>query len=411
MKQFIQIKLILIIILFLNQNITAISNKKIEQIIGPGSYEITSENEKIIIPFDIFKGEIRMKATINGRPCNLLIDNGSLWDEILFFGSKNVDSLNLEITEETAFGDSISQISADVSSNFSVKFNDVTFNNQKAIITHYNPNLPNLWEGVDGQVSATFFKHFITKINFDELYIELIPPKKFKYKGKGTVLKMKEGPHNTRLVNTDITLKNSKTISLDLIVDLGGIHPIYLPLGSNDGIQLPENAVESVLGVFGRKNTGYIGRVDEIKLGKYKLDNVITAFKEVNENANEYGNTMIGMPLLNKFNLIFDYFSNRLILEPSRKFKEPYLANMTGLNLKSTMDYNLQVTEIYRNGPTSVNNIKIDDIITHINYNPASELMPQEIKEILQKENSTVTFTILRNGESHDINIRLKQIF
>ncbi len=41
--------------------------------------------------------------------------------------------------------------------------------NKKVSITRYESNRPNLWEGFDGQFSATFFKHFVVKINFDDL--------------------------------------------------------------------------------------------------------------------------------------------------------------------------------------------------------------------------------------------------
>jgi hypothetical protein len=51
---------------------------------------------------------------------------------------------------------------------------------------------------------------------------------------------------------------------------------------------------------------------------------VPTAFTVVDENSDVYGNTMIGMPLLRRFNVIFDYFNERIILEPSESFKNPF---------------------------------------------------------------------------------------
>ena len=70
----------------------------------PGRYEFVSENERIIIPFEFHRNKFRFKAIINGCACNMLLDNGSLWDELLFFGSPKIDSIAFEITGETTFG-------------------------------------------------------------------------------------------------------------------------------------------------------------------------------------------------------------------------------------------------------------------------------------------------------------------
>lgn len=45
--------------------------------------------------------------------------------------------------------------------------------------------IPNLWEGADGQVSNTFFKHFVVEINFDTWKIVLHNPENYKYNGEG----------------------------------------------------------------------------------------------------------------------------------------------------------------------------------------------------------------------------------
>jgi len=48
----------------------------------PGSYTITSGKESVTIPFEMFRGDIRMRAQINGRDCHFLVDNGSLWYDL-----------------------------------------------------------------------------------------------------------------------------------------------------------------------------------------------------------------------------------------------------------------------------------------------------------------------------------------
>lgn len=115
-------------------------------------------------------------------------------------------------------------------------------------------------------------------------------------------------------------------MTLDLLIDLGGLHPLYLPIGRNDRIKLPPDAVETSLGrgLFSQK--GYLGTTQSVRFGDYALNNVPTAFTFVEKNANVYGNTMIGLPLLRRFNIIFDYSNERIILEPSKSFNNPFKA-------------------------------------------------------------------------------------
>ncbi len=290
--------------------------------LGPprGTYEILSKNGQIIIPFEFYRNKFRFKATINDRVCNILLDNGSLWDELLFFGSPKVDSLGFEIIGETAIGNT----KADIAKNITVGFKDVVFQEQKAVITRYDPNLPNPWEGFDGQISATFFKHFVVRIDFDEAIIELIPPEQFTYTGTGRAFTMHPGPFASRTMTADIVMQNGETVTLELLIDLGGLHALYLPIGRDDRITLPPDAVEASLGrgLFNQK--GYLGTTKGVRFGNYMLNNVPTAFTVVEKNLDVYGNTMIGLPLLQRFNLIFDYINEQIVLEPSKSFNVPF---------------------------------------------------------------------------------------
>ncbi len=354
-----------------------------------------------------------MKAKINNQECYVLLDNGTLWDELLFFCSSKVDSLGLNLTSEAYIGDSTvaNPIIADVDTNVNIAFQDITFNNQKAIITRYIPSLPNLWEGADLQISAAFFKNFIVEINFDQLYIKLIPPKKFKYTGKGQELKMKKGPNNSRLINANITQSSGEEISIDLLIDLGGIHPLYLPIGKRDDIILPDNAVESVLASgFQGPVMGYMGRVKELKLGNYKLDSVLVAYANVEPLANEYGNTMLGIKLLQHFNITFDYPNERIFIEPSRKFNNRFHFNMTGFDLRPDLQGNLRVINVYHNSPAQKLGILPNDIITHINQTQIKDFKVGEIKTILMKEREAVTLSIQSEDQSKQVTIILHDI-
>ena len=79
---------------------------------------------------------------------------------------------------------------------------------------------------------------------------------------------MKLGPFDSRLVTAEILLNTGEKISLDLQIDLGGIYPLYLPLGKYENITVSEIASEITLGAGLQLHKGFLENVIRINFGK-----------------------------------------------------------------------------------------------------------------------------------------------
>ncbi len=282
-----------------------------------GTYQIESGDSSVTIPFEMYGKNIRMKGRINGEECYVLLDNGSLWDPLLFFGSPKIDSLELDIDGSTLVGES----TASTASGIKLEFDGLTLTEQDAVILPYNPGLPNPWEGADLQVSSAFFKNFVVEIDFDKGVIRLTEPKSYEYRGVGEVIEMSSGIFDSRTVQASIRTHEDKSVSLSFLLDLGGIYDLYIPIGSDEDISLPPDAKLQSLGIGGfGASTGHVGTVKEFRIGKYSLESVRAAYVDVSDGQDVYGNTMIGMPLFQRFKVTLDYFNERMILEPSSSF-------------------------------------------------------------------------------------------
>ena len=106
----------------------------------PGEYTVLSKDGAIRIPFEIFRDDILMIAEVKGKQLRMLIDNGSLWDQLLFFGSPRIDSLGLKMDDKIDEGGSGEgePVRSDVASGVTIRFTDVEFTGQTAIITPYS---------------------------------------------------------------------------------------------------------------------------------------------------------------------------------------------------------------------------------------------------------------------------------
>ena len=71
-------------------------------------------------------------------------------------------------------------------SGITISFPGVEFAGQSAIITPSSAGFAEWWAGTEGQVSATFLKHFVVDIDFDQMIITLIEPRAFRDAGAGS---------------------------------------------------------------------------------------------------------------------------------------------------------------------------------------------------------------------------------
>ncbi|MBU0982446.1 MAG: PDZ domain-containing protein [candidate division Zixibacteria bacterium] len=379
----------------------------------PGSYAITSEDGTIRIPFELYRGDIRMNAVMQGRPVRMLIDNGFLWDELLIFGSPLIDSLNLkyEGEAEVGGGGEGNPVPSKIATGITIGFPGVEFYDQTAIVTPYSSGLTDMWTGTEGQVSATFLKHFVVDVNFDDMVMTLTEPDKFAYTGNGIELPMIHLPEGPWGIPATLEFDNGHRATIDLTMDLGDHNPLHLITGGQHNLPLPEKSLAATLG-FGVQGPihGHFGRVKAVYLGKYRLNSVLTGFVASDEHAAAFGEATVGLGLLQRFNFIYDYPSHRMFIEPNHTFGDPFPFDMSGLQMnRGGPDY-LEVRRVYANSPAADAGIVVGDRVTNINGRPALDYDVWELRPIMRQEGSVVTLTVIRDEKKVDIPITLRAV-
>jgi hypothetical protein len=116
-----------------------------------------------------------------------------------------------------------------------------------------------------------------------------------------------------------------KSIDCNLIMDIGLGTPVLLFPGEHTGIRLPDGAKEQVLG-YGVQGAirGHKGTAHSVRIAGYELSDVFAGFQDPDDRIDRGQAGIIGMPLFQRFKIIFDYRGGRLILEPGRRFTEPF---------------------------------------------------------------------------------------
>ena len=326
MKKWIPILALLVFIINCHRN-TGQSSIQYPEYLGeaPGTYVIQDDRDTVSFPFEFYGMNLMVKARMNNIPINMLIDNGVLWDELFFYGSPLVDSLGMqldgEILVEGAGEDE--GIQSNTASNVSIAFGDVLFSGQNAVITSKEQGFADYFPGVAGQVCGAFFKHFMVEFNFDTQLLTLHRPDHFHYHGKGKSVPMIRDSSGAYSIPVRLKINDKPAFDYRLFIDLGGIYPVSLVI--DDRLEIEKPTGEKTLLGYGASGAirGYQSMLGSLKIGGYELKDVASVMIESTEGG-DYTNTTIGLPILMRFNLIFDYFNERLYLEPNSHFFDPY---------------------------------------------------------------------------------------
>ncbi len=291
----------------------------------PGGYTILGDERPIVVPFEFYGMNLMVDAEMGGRPIRMLIDNGVMWDELWFYTSDLTDSLGVEYEQDLTVtgageGDGLDSMSA---SDIAIRFGDVEFTGQPAIITPEEQGIAAMFPGMAGQLCGCFFKHFVTEFDFDEQVVRLHEPADYVYDGEGIALPMTRDDVGSYSIPVTLEVEPDRPIETELFIDLGGIHVVHLVIDEDGGIPRPDS--ERVLLGYGASGPihGYKGRVAAVTLGGYTLADAPAVFTEAPEGG---GNTdmLVGLPAFRRFTVIFDYFRERLYLEPNGQFGEPF---------------------------------------------------------------------------------------
>jgi len=321
-KKHLSISLLVFILASINILAQNASNTDTLSNTGPGMYKILiDKNDTIKIPFKMHNGKPIMKLEINGKKAILMIDNGILWDEVWLFGTQLVEKLDLIPANKRRLSEAGKKAMTDMysSKNITLSFKDITFYEQPVLISPPATGWAKMFPGTDGQLSSSFFKHFIVEFDFIQNKIILHNPEKFQYNGKGCTLDMKLTEQGTYSVPFKITMKDGKVYKDRADIDFGGIYSLKIALNTHFVIQPPSNARTQPF--FG--GTEYIAKIKSMTIGDYTFEQPTVVFgDEKTSRIHPQNIGVIGLPLFMKFNIIFDYFNNKIYIKPNENFNK-----------------------------------------------------------------------------------------
>lgn len=169
-------------------------------------------------------------------------------------------------------------------------------------------------------------------------------------------------------------------------------HDVLVDLGSGDGVDVDilasaPRTLEALGGVgLGQEFRMVMGRGEWAEIGPFRLAEPTGATGGVQ---------LIGLEVLRRFDLVFDYRRDRLLLAPNRFFAEPFQHDASGLALRWAPDMkSFVVHDVQSPSPAAEIGLKAKERILAVNNRPAADFTIEQMNALLSNESSALLLLV-----------------
>ena len=260
---------------------------------------------------------------------------------------------------------------------------------------------------VDGILGGEFIRQFVLELDYDSRHIRLHAPASFSYRGQGETFPIEFTNVTHPVIRATVTPVGASPIQHRFLLDIGAGGALALHSPFVDQHKLLDGRTPTIRTIGGAGAGGRIaarlGRVESLTLGSFTLNRPLTLFSQDKAgafaNASLAGN--IGAQVAMRFRTFLDYGRQRIILEPSARYAEPFDRASSGVALRALGgDFRtFRVLEVLEDSPATEAGIREGDVITAIDGTPAERLTLSAIVEMFEKS-GTYVVTIRRGDET-----------
>ncbi len=372
-------------------SITALGHSPVKEI--PFEYEM----DKIIIP-----------VSINGsKAIRCILDTGMV-EGVFLMDPAAAKELNLKYAATNVMlrGGGSGTATASMAMGASFTLEDISFENQRVIVI--NEAGPLARAGVVGVVGASIFNRFVVQIDIEKKILRLYKPDEFDSKDAGESFELtltRTKPY----MNAFIDIDGKKDLPVTLVIDTGANSTLMFTVNKEKGIVTPSKSVDGVIGRgVGGEVRGKAARSKKLALGKYKLLDTIAHFYTDGIPGGTDG--VIGMGILERFLVTFDYAGKRMFLKPNEDFTKPFEFSMIGMSVLPDKDGALSIQSVFDGSPALEAGIKKGDILISIDKKPLSFADYARLVQALITPGQKIMIEIERNGVRHEKSLELKRM-
>ena len=376
-----------------------------------------SDSLEVSIPFELVARHIMLKVKINNsRPLSFVLDTG---DKMAIVDAERAKELGLNLQGQIRVGGAGSEMLAGSfvqGSTWTIPGLE-GFSQPVALALPLGKLAAKFGHDFDGIIGSDFIKQFVVEVDYRARVIKLHDKDRFSYAGPGESLPIQLNQQGHPSIEAEITPIGGAPIKGKFVLDIGSgaALALYSPFVAEH--RLLGSGLKTIraigAGGAGGRTTGQIGRVSELKIGKFRIASPITLFSE--DKAGAFASTAlagnIGQQVASKFKVFLDYNRERIILEPTATFNEPFDRAYGGLALSAEdKDYTaFRITEVLEDSPASEVGLQQNDLIIKVDDKPASEFTLTRLSEMFERP-VTYKLTIRRGDQTLQVTLTPRKL-
>lgn len=386
-------------------------------------FSIAEGRKRVEIPIEIHNNLVVVPVLLNGMlPLKFVVDTGVR--TAILTEKTYTDILNLSYARKYTIagpgGENI--IEAYVTNGVDLQLPGVNGRGHALLVLQedYLELRNNLGTDVHGVLGYELFSRFIVKVNYRQKILTLMLPEKLK-----TGRKYESIPitiEDTKpYIHVGIKQSNGEKKNMKFLVDSGASHSLLIEPKSDSTLDIPVNSVSCVVGRgLGGAIRGKTGRVDELEIGHYKMQNVIANFPDPNSYTDTlklgstFRNGTLGGEVLSRFTVIYDFSKEKIYLKKNADFKKGFYYNLSGLTVRAKGNRlnTFEITDIRKFSSSDKAGLKVGDQIISINGLNVKDLDLNQLNGYLNlKPGKKVLVSVKRNNELFSTKMVLENNF
>ena len=348
-----------------------------------------------VVPFELYSGHIYIDVMLNGKgPFHFVFDSGAL--NVL--APATAERLGLASAGKVEASGTGGVQTASITKVDRVEIGDRTMRDQRFYVVQFPPAGG---EGrvIDGLLGFEWLSQFATRIDYSASTLTFYPTKGLSYAGPAKPTKLH---FRGRLAQIDGMVDG---LPGRFSVDTGSngsliLYPKFVDKNALITRYKAKTEVMSAVGIGGPVYS-LLTRVGEFGIAGQVVAKPVTYITKARTGASADAETAgnIGSGILRRFTITFDYQGAQAFFEPNAAFKEPDLADRSGIRANLAPN-GFKVVFVADGSAAMRSGLMQDDVIVAVNSRPASVIDLASFRSLLKGPAGTKVSIDLASGKS-----------
>ena len=268
----------------------------------------------------------------------------------------------------------------------------------------------------EGTLGQDFFANVVVEVDYARKTVRLYDPADYQYSGRGQSLPLTFSGGRP-VVPAKFSLGAGKPVEAGFVVNTAldaslSISSRYakahnLHAAHSKKVSAAEQHME------GEGDT-VLGRLKVFEIGPHAVDAPIAEFSQGGEPAEGDARIAgeIGVGILRRFTVIFDFPHQRIIFEANSNIREDDRGDMSGIYVVAGGPgwKRLEVASVRPGGPGADAGVHPGDVIAGIDDEPAADLSLAELRALFREPGHAHKLLLERNGQTITVTLKLRRL-